>query len=247
MFALSCYQLFGWRQDDQHRGFIESGWREGWWAELAHSEPPGNIQPWLDRLERWSAPRFDETYHQWQRTLVDLYTIARGLDVYVELIRRFPQFVAKHGLKSLDVILRPSQSLLAQEMGIDAGPIDRALGIGANWLIRELSRNRVRNSDEAEWMAPYCWAPTKRVRAFLTALDPNLHLTANKDVSWNMIYRCVIDHIGADRASFGGDYDLPLQIVTRTQFRKRLNEWFEEADLKTPEFGDESEDGADDA
>ncbi len=243
MFALACYQLFGRTQDEPHRAFIESGWR-GWWAELAQSEPPSDVRPWLDRLECWSAPRFDETYHLWQRTLVDLYTIARGLNVYVELIRRFPQFVERHGVASLDVVLRPSESPLAQRVGLDAGPIGRALGIGANWLIRELSRNGVYDSDEASLMAPYCWAPTQRVRRFLTALDRSLHLTADKDVS-PTIHQFVTGHVGSDRASFGGDFDLPLQIVTRKRFRRLLDGWFKEADLETPDFGDESDDGED--
>ena len=236
MFALACYQLFGRTQDEPHRKFIESGW-SGWWAELAHSEPPSDVHPWLDRLERWSAPRFDETYHQWQRTLVDLYTIARGLNVYVELTRRFPQFVEKHGVSSLDVILRPSESSLAQRMGLDAAPIGRALGIGANWLIRELTRHGAYAPGEASLVAPYCWAPTRRVRTFLTALDPSLYLTADKDVS-PTIHQFVTGHVGADRASFGGDFDLPLQIVTRKRFRRLLDGWFKEADLDTPEFGD---------
>ena len=242
MFALACYQLFGRTQDGQHRSFIESGWREGWWVKLAHSEPPGDVRPWLDRLEHWSAPRFDEKYHQWQRTLVDLYTIARGLDVYVELIRRFPQFVEKHCVASLDVVLRPSESLLAQRMGIDAGPIGRTLGIGANWLIRELSRNGVYGSSEARLMAPYCWAPTQRVRTFLTALDPNLDLPTDKEAS-PAIHCFVVEHIGPDRARFDGDFDLPLQIATRKRHRGRLAEWFKAAGLDTPDFGDESETG----
>ena len=129
MFALACYQLFGRTRDQPHRSFIESGWREGWWAELADSEPPRDAQPWLDRLEHWSAPnRFDETYHQWQRTLVDLYTIARGMNVYVELIRKFPGFVNERGLASLDEILRPGESRLAQQLGLDAAPIGRRPG-----------------------------------------------------------------------------------------------------------------------
>ena len=245
MFALACYQLFGRSRDEPHRSFIESGWREQWWDKLAHSEPPGDVQPWLDRLERWSAPdRSDQKYHQWQRTLVDLYTIARGLNEYVELIRTLPRIVQEEGRVSLDDILRPSYSPQVRPLGLNAAPIHRTLGIGANWLIRELSRNGVYGSDEANLMAPYCWAPTQRVRRFLTALDSSLHLTADKDVS-PTIHQFVTGHVGADRASFGGDFDLPLQIVTRERFRRRLDGWFEEARLDTPEFGDESDDGED--
>ena len=246
MFALACFRSLGRPQDETHRNFIHSGWQEGWWAELAQSEPPNGVQPWLARLNRWSAPdRSDETYHQWQRTLVDLYTIARGLNVYVELIRKVPGFVDKHRVASLDVILRPGESLLAQELDLDdAAPIERALGIRANWLIRELSRNNVFDPNEARLMAPYCWAPTRRVRKFLTALDLDLGSSADKHAS-PRIHKFVTCHVGAECASFGGDFDLPLQIVTRTRLRRRLNQWFEEEGLDAPEFGNESEDGDD--
>ena len=240
LFALTCFRSFGRPQDETHRNFIHSGWQEGWWADLAQSEPPGGVQPWLIRLDRWSAPdRLDETYHQWQRTLVDLYTIARGMNVYVELIRKFPAFVDKHGPASMDVILRPGESALAQQLGMDAAPISRALGIGANWLVRELSRKEVYDSDEARLMAPYCWAPTRRVRLFLTALDPDLYLTADKDLS-PRIYKFVTCHVGVECASFDGDFDLPLQIVTRTRHRELLNKWFKEEGCDAPEFGNDS-------
>ena len=248
MFALACFRSFGRPRDGTHRAFIHSGWQQGWWDELAQSEPPDSVQPWLARLNRWSAPdRSDETFHQWQSTLVDLYTIARGMNVYVELIRKFPGFVEKHGVASLDVILRPRESRLAQELDLDdAAPIERALGIRANWLIRELSRNNVYEPNEARHMSPYCWAPTPSVRKFLMALDLDLGSTAaqHKHAS-PRIHKFVTCHIGADRASFGGDFDLPLQIVTRKRLRKRLNQWFEEEGRDAPVFGNESEDRED--
>ena len=106
MFSLACYQLFGRTQDPQHRGFIERGLREGWWRELAESKPPDDFQPWLDSLERWSEPdQDDQTFLLWKRTLVDLYTIARGLDDYIVLIRKLPSNV-REGSGSWDFILR---------------------------------------------------------------------------------------------------------------------------------------------
>lgn len=243
MFALACYQLLGRTQDGQHRNFIEDGWREGWWTELAQSEPPDGVQPWLDRLARWSAAdRFDQTYHQWERTLVDLYTIARWLKVYVELFLTFPRIVTEHNhLPPLDTILRPSDSPVVQRLGLDATPIDRSLGIGANWLIRELSRNGVYDASNAKLMAPYCWTPSWRVRSLLKEINPDLHLTADNDAS-PVIHNFMIEHLDAERALFDGDFDLPLQIITRKRHRNLLIGWFEDAGLETPEFEDESED-----
>ena len=145
---------------------------------------------------------------------------------------------------SLADILRPSYSPLVQPLGINAAPIDRSLGIGANWLIRELSRNGVYGSSEGRLMAPYCWAASQRVRRFLTTLDPGLDLTADENDS-RTIHEFVIEHIGAEHARFDGDFDLPLQILTRKRHRGRLNRWFEEAGLEKPEFGDEPQDDED--
>ena len=103
---------------------------------------------------------------------------------------------------------------------------------------------RVYDLDEARLVGPYCWAPTKRVREFLTALDPDLHLTAHYDVS-PRIHEFVTCHVGADRASFGGDFDLPLQIVTQARHKGLLNQWFKEVGLDAPEFGNDAEDGED--
>lgn len=243
MLALACYQLLGRTQDGQHRGFIESGWREGWWMELAESEPPESVRPWLDRLNSWSSPeRSEETYHRWERTLVDLYRIARGLNVYVELIRKFPQFVSVHDVVSMDSVFGPHESLLGQQLGLDAAPMGRTLGIGANWLMRELSRNGVYSASDAKLMAPYCWTPSQRVR---DTLKPWLDLEPDKDPDKDdsrRIFNFVIEHLGAERAHFDGDYDLPLQIVTRAPYRDRLYEWFNDAGLDAPDFGDESPD-----
>ena len=56
MFALACFQSFGRAQDGQHRRFVEVGYQQGWWQKIAESRPPDETQPWLARLEEWSAP-----------------------------------------------------------------------------------------------------------------------------------------------------------------------------------------------
>lgn len=250
LLALACYQSFGRAQDGQHKSFIERG--DEWWTKLAESRFPDCTEPWIDRLKQWSAPsRTDEQFHQWERTLVDLCAIARGLDVYVELVWKFPQYVKERvvndgALPLLDAVLNPWQSMLSQKLGRDARPIGRVLGIGINWVIRELSRNGVYNESNEKSMAPYCWAPTRRVRVFLIALDRERFgsLAANKDHS-RYIHKYVADLIGQERAHFDGDLDLPLQIVTRSENRELLNSWFDDADIDWPDFRYEAEDHTD--
>jgi hypothetical protein len=182
MFALACFQSFGRTQDGQHRVFIEHGWREGWWQELAESRPPSDAQSWLDRLEAWSAPeQFDQGFLPWRRTFVDLYTVARWLDEYVEVVGKLPRMVQDRRPISLNDVLRPSYSSVVMPLGLDAAPLDRSLGIGMNWMIRELLRQGVYEPRDESLMAPYCWAPSQRVRELLNALGTDVGVSADKE------------------------------------------------------------------
>ena len=246
MFALACYRTFGRTQDPQHRGFIQHGLRDGWWRQLAESRPPGDFRPWRDSLERWSEPdRDDQAFLLWKRTLVDLYTIARGLDDYILLIRRLPGSLGE-GSGSLDSILRPIASRDAERMSVDAAPINRSLGIGVNWLIRELARHGVYRREDESLFAPHCWASTQRVRTFLRRLGADVGDQADITGS-RVIHDFVVEHIGTDRARFDGDFDLPLQLVTVGTHREMLERWLEEAGIEAPSLRDQPGDGDDES
>jgi hypothetical protein len=241
MFALSCFHSFGRTQDGQHRSFIEAGHREGWWPELAESRPPDDVQSWLDRLERWSAPeQFDQRFLPWRRAFVDLYTIGRWLDEYREITLKLPRIIEEHGVISLNGALQPSYWAPAMRLCIDAAPINRSLGIGMNWLVREMLRHGVYDSRDVGLMAPYGWAPSLRVRDLLIDLGADAGETADKESS-RTIYEFVVEHIGADSARFNGDFDLPLQLITRDEHRVALDQCFEAAGRDAPDFSEAEE------
>lgn len=225
--------------------FIEQGWREGWWQELAASRPPSDIQSWLDRLEGWSAPeQIDQEFLPWRRTFVDMYTVARWLDEYIEVVRKLPRIIQDRGPISLNDILRPSYSPVITPLGLDAAPLSRSLGIGMNWMIREMLRQGVYEVRDANIVAPYCWAPSQRVRELLNALGANVGMWADKEAS-RAIHQFVFEHMGAECARFNGDYDLPLQLITRDKHRAALDNCFEAADRDPPSFVEPEEDADD--
>jgi hypothetical protein len=236
MFALACFHSFGRTQDGQHRGFIDAGCREGWWPELAESRPPDDAQSWLERLERWSAPeQFDQKFLQWRRTFVDLYAVARWLDEYREIVLKLPRIIEDYGVISLDGALQPSYWPPATRLSIDAAPINRSLGIGMNWMIREMLRHGVYQSRDERLMVPYCWMSSQRVRELLNELGADVGDWANKESS-RAIYEFLVEHAGTDRARFNGDFDLPLQLITREAHRAALDHCFEVADRDPPSF-----------
>ena len=236
VFALACFQSFGRAQDGQHRQFIEQGWDQGWWQELAGSRPPDDVKSWLNRLDRWSAPdEVDQSFLPWRRTFVDLYTVARWLDEYVEVIRALPRIVRERGAISLNDVLRPSFSPVIMPLGLDAAPLSRSLGIGTNWMIREMLRQGVYEAQDADRMAPYCWAPSQRVRGLLNALGADVGERADNEAS-RAIHRFVVSHLGAERARFIGDFDLPLQLITREVHSAALAQCFQAANLEPLDF-----------
>ena len=216
MFALGCFQLIGRTQDGQHRSYIEGGRRDGWWPALALSLPPDNVESWLERLEHWSsAEHLDQDFLLWRRLFVDLYAVARWLEQYIEIVRNLPRFIEEHDMISLNDVLRPSYSPVIRRLGIDAAPLARSLGIGMNWVIRELLRYGFYESRDVDLVAPYCWASTRRVRErLLRRIGANVAAVADADES-RAIHEFVVQSIGPDRARFSGDFDLPLQEITR--------------------------------
>jgi hypothetical protein len=243
MFALACFQSFGRVQDGQHRSFIDTGFREGWWQELSESRPPDQVQSWLERLERWSAPdHFDQQYLTWRRTFVDLYSVARWLDEYREVTVKLPRIVEEHGVISLNGALQPSYWPPAMRLSIDAAPINRSLGIGMNWMIRELLRHGAYEAGDEHLMIPYVWAPSQRVRILLNELGADVGERPDKEAS-RTICDFVTKHLG-DGRRFDGDFDLPLQLITRRRNRGALEACFDEVGGAPPDLlkdGDEQE------
>jgi hypothetical protein len=144
-------------------------------------------------------------------------------------MRKLPRVVEHHGPISLQDILKPSFSPALAALSIDAAPIHRSLGIGINWLVRELVRCGFYGGDDVAHMAPYSFASSERVRDGL--LGPLGHHTADgadADES-RRIHDFIQGAAGSEVVRFGGDYDLPLQLITRREHQDALLGCFEAA------------------
>ena len=108
-------------------------------------------------------------------------------------------------------------------------------------MIREFLRFEVYESRDEGLMAPYCWAPSQRVRALLNELGAGVGERADKEAS-RTIHDFVTSHLGSDRALFDGDFDLPLQLITRDMNRAVLVQCFKKADRDPPTFLEQEQD-----
>jgi len=113
-----------------------------------------------------------------------------------------------------------------------------------NWMIREMLRHGTYDSRDGDLMAPYSWAPSLRVRDLLNDLGADVGDTADKEAS-RTIYEFVVEQIGGDSARFNGDFDLPLQLITRDEHRAALDECFGAAGRDAPDFAETEEDAED--
>ena len=140
-----------------------------------------------------------------------IYKLSCWLDDYQEA---FLSIDRQKDLESLAGILKPRANQQFQGGGISAPPIERSLGHGACFVVRELRRKEILTKAQAD---PFCYVPVERVRSFCTKLGcQGIEDQAVVDNS-RAIHAFLCDKIGGKRSTFAGCYDIPLQIVAGDQ------------------------------
>jgi hypothetical protein len=120
------------------------------------------------------------------------------------------------GSFSLRNILVSRTSEHYQHGGPNAPPINRVLGIGAHFLIRELYRNGILTHDGGHGL---CYVPTSGVKRVIEALGCS---SIKEKVSWEIrneekskvIFHFLRDNLDSATATFKKDFDIPFQIIS---------------------------------
>lgn len=222
--SLGSFQTLGRISPQQSRSFVMEGVREGWWHELAAiGQSDRDLRPYVDRLLAWSDIGAKEDFLIWRRCLGDMCVIARNLAAYRDILTALPQMIEQcDGRVALSGLLRPSTSQIIGRMGIDAAPLARTLGMGANWIVRELARRGYYEPDEAALIQPFAWSARLRIRSFAEKIGLG-SFDASVDHG-RLIHDAVCDAM-ASELPFGSDGDLPLELLNT---RKRGVGWLPE-------------------
>jgi len=166
------------------------------------------------------------------KQLIGLFIISRRLNEYVDA------FLAINHIKdpfSLNQITRPRASEIFQGGGPDAPPISGILGMGAWFIIRELVRKGVIENEHAH---QHCYVPVKRVRTLIQRLNgPSLENLSKEEQSIQ-IYKFLVNHLGAESATFQNTFDIPFQMIAMNESLQM--KFFEEA-IPEDELEDEEE------
>lgn len=212
LLSLGSFQTLGRIKPGQSRNFIERGRNEKWWTELAQVDADDpELKGYVARLIAWSEPDAPEDYLMWRRCLGDMCMIARHLDTYRSIFRKLPAMVRQEGGKvALSSLLRPSGDAYVARMNLEGAPIARSLGMGANWIVRELARREVYTDEQARIVQPFAWSARLRIRSFVDEIGLG-SVESGMDTG-RELHRRVTASLD-DPMPFGIDGDLPLELI----------------------------------
>lgn len=221
LFMLGMTHTMGRSTAAQHREFVRLCDRRRWLNDFAQPVER-NPERWIRVLEEYLTDRVqDVEYFAWMRLFVSIFQCARWLDHYAQAFwdaRR-----ARAAFRLADVT-EPRASALRQGTEIDAPPVSRTLGMGACFVMRELSRSgRIYN----EHVSRHCYTPLARVRRLLQEIGwdgPTDEEQSGRDrvTLSGSIYDFLVEHLGRDRAHFDHAFDIPLLAITQARHHAEL-------------------------
>ena len=218
LFMLGAFQTMGRVRPQQHRSFLErcrdNGWLQAFASQRTNRE---NREAWIEILEHF-LDQSGETiqFYQWMRQFVSIVQFAIWLRDYGDAFLAIDQLDYQF---SLTAITRHRYSSHFQGSDLNAPSIDRTLGIGACFVVRELMRRGVLSSLHAH---EHCYTPVSRVRKLLESigcpgLDSNAH---QRWVQSRTIYQFLREHL-EERATFNRAFDIPFLIICEEEQLKR--------------------------
>ncbi len=204
LLSIGVFQRLGRIRDFGTKGFIEYLHHKGWWETFC-TNPKENGEGWLNMLYEYSESQdYDEEYSYWMTMLPNLFKVALNLNSYVRLF----EGIQHRQQENIPNVLNPNLDPLLQGAGFGhISPINRTLRKGFSLVVRELLRTGVIDTKEAY---AYAYMAAPRVQRILAQLS---------DTGWQSyetsqaIYQLLCNSLDEEKATFGGDFDIPLLVL----------------------------------
>jgi hypothetical protein len=210
---IGSFHTFGRARPEQHRGFLSLCKKKGWWDIFIQEHPKKYPDKWMGILEEYiDNQNEDSKFEYWMRLFPTIYKFAREIENYIEL---FYSLETQGENVDIQQIMAPNTFFNFQGGGITAAPIAKTLGMGVPFVLREMMRKGLFNSNQ-KYIAPYCYVPLGRVRNFFSKMGCNdlendeSHITKSK-----IIYDFLCKHLGDEKAGFNNSFDIPIQYVAQ--------------------------------
>jgi hypothetical protein len=162
LLLLGACHTIGRARAEQHRSFLQMCQQNNWIDTFAARE--SSADEWMALLESYLDRAPGETrYYHWVKLFVPIFHLSRWLDMYVKQARSMD----RRERFRLQQIFAPRLDAQASGSGLDAPSGNRALGIGACFVARELCRLGVVSSPYAH---EHCYVPSARVRRLIDTI-----------------------------------------------------------------------------
>lgn len=229
LFYLGCCQTLAYSHDAANRNVVEWFENHGWWERLAENGGP-KPECWTQLMEEYlQTAKVNERYRVWIQIL-PLYRFATKLADYVDLFRN-ATFI-----NNLNDLLQPNSSNLLSGSGIDVAELKGTLGIGINFILRELTRHHVIEPELSTAIHKFAFVLPLRLRRLLNKIGANLDTQANPFNS-ERAHSFFSETLNDADCHFGMSFDIPFRVLLEDQqaFRRCFD--FEPLDLAEVEHG----------
>jgi len=211
LLMLGAFHTFGRAKPEQHRNFLAMCQQKGWWKIFAQENPKEHSADWMGILEEYIDDQVaDSKFEYWMRLFPTIYKFALDIEEYVEIF-----YSLETQGRNVDVAqtMAPNTSANFQGGGFEAAPIERTLGMGLPFVLREMMRKNLFAQNETN-IKPYCFVPMGRVRNLFSKMNcPDLENGESHLTKSEIIYDFLCEKLGADKADFNNGFDIPFQFV----------------------------------
>lgn len=204
LFYLGCCQTIGRSSDATNRRVVAWFEENGWWDKLAQEGGP-RLDVWKELMEEYlQTALVDERYRIWIQIL-PLYRFATKLNDYVELFMNSPF------IDNLDDLLKPNCSNKLSGSGIQVSELRGTLGIGVNFILRELYRHQALEGEHCSTLDKHCFVLPARLRRLLSKMGVAIGAEASPENS-----EVVYDYLATSAVHLSHallrDFDIPFRI-----------------------------------
>lgn len=216
--SAATYPL-GWSGPEKYSRFIAECQTSGWWKTFSSINPNENSQDWINLLEHYFNNKVDKMpYLHWLSRYPVIYLLDRYLEQYVNV---FYSINSQHSEFDLRSFINTKTNPIF-EGTINVPPLSKVLGIGANFIVRELVRKNIITNQLAY---RHCFLAPRRVRdIFIEKLGCELENKAKLSNSIT-IYKFLTQHLGAEKVTFNRTFDLPfITIADKRELQARFFE-----------------------
>ena len=202
LFYLGVCQTIGRAKEEQNRAAIDWIERKGWWDRMASEDM--EPEDWTGIIDEYLADaEVNESYRIWLQIL-PLYNFSKNLETYVH------QFLSIGSIQHLDDVLKSAESPLWQGTGEYVPALRSSMGIGANFVIRELIRHNVLQQPETYSQA---FVLPEKVRWVINKTGCSVSNFADPYESERVFNHFLAQLGDGERASFDLSFDIPFRIL----------------------------------